>query len=336
MKTSQDLGTEKGYVGYGPEQGIDPLRQQIATVVYKDRFDQSEIFVSDGACCDIGRLQTLFGNGVRIAIQDPAYPVYADGSVIHGVQEIHFLPCTPENGFFPDLNALPPVDIIYFCSPNNPTGAVSTHAQLEKLVAFAKRHRSIIIFDTAYAAYIKDPSLPKSIYEIAGAEDVAIEIGSFSKSAGFTGVRLGWTVVPKSLTYDCGKAVRNDWDRVVTTVFNGASIIAQKGGLAALADRGSAGAEATVNFYLENARLIKSAFEEMGYEVFGGVHAPYLWVRFPGRASWDVFQELLEKTHIVTVPGSGFGQSGEGFVRLSAYGKREHIVCAIERLKVRL
>jgi LL-diaminopimelate aminotransferase len=269
---------------------------------------------------------------VSIAVQDPAYPVYTDGSIIHGVREIHSMPCSPDNGFFSDVQSLPPVDLIYFCSPNNPTGAVSSHSQLEELVAFAKKHQSIIIFDSSYAAYIRDSSLPKSIFEINGARDVAIEVGSFSKLAGFTGVRLGWTVVPKTLKYDNGSDVRSDWNRIVTTIFNGASIIAQHGGLAALSDDGLKEVEAIVDFYLENARLIQSTLEKMGYEVFGGSHAPYLWVRFPGRKSWDVFQELLEKTHIVTTPGSGFGSNGEGFVRFSAFGKRENILRAIERL----
>jgi LL-diaminopimelate aminotransferase len=332
VETSLGMGTQKGYVGYGPEQGIDPLRKQIASVLYGNRFDHSEIFVSDGACCDIGRLQALFGSGVRIAVQDPAYPAYSDGSIIHGVQAIYPMPCRPEDDFFPDMSALPPVDILYMCSPNNPTGSVLSHAHLEKIVSFAKRNRSVIVFDTAYAAYIRDQGLPKSIYEIPGAEEVAIEIGSFSKSAGFTGVRLGWTVVPRSLTYDCGRSIRDDWDRIVTTLFNGASIISQRGGITSLTDQGAKEAKAVVDSYLENARLIKGAFERKGYEVFGGVHAPYLWVRFPGRDSWDVFQELLEKAHIVSVPGSGFGRCGEGFMRFSAYGKREHIVCAVERL----
>jgi LL-diaminopimelate aminotransferase len=330
---SRSLGTPQGYVGYGPEQGITPLRQRIASGIYKDRIEPEEIFISDGAACDIGRLQTLFGSDVSIAVQDPAYPVYIDGSIIHGVQKIHTMPCFPENGFFPKLMTLPKVDLIYFCSPNNPTGAALSYPQLEELVAFAKKNRSILIFDAAYSAYIRDPNLPKSIFDIKGAKDVAIEVGSFSKLAGFTGVRLGWTVIPKTLNYDNGRPVRNDWDRVITTIFNGASIIAQHGGLATLTVQGSREIETIVDFYLENARLIKGALENIGYEVFGGSNAPYLWVRFPGRKSWDVFQELLEKIHVVTIPGSGFGPSGEGFVRFSAFGKRENIIRAIDRLK---
>ena len=333
IEISQGLGTSQGYVGYGPEQGIDPLRQRIASVMYRDQVDADEVFVSDGAGCDLGRLQALFGSNVRIAIQDPTFPVYNDGSVIHGVREIHTMPCSSENGFFPRLEKVPPVDLIYFCSPNNPTGAVSTYSQLEELVAFARKNRAIIIFDTAYAAFIRDPKIPKSIYEIPGAQEVAIEVGSFSKLAGFTGVRLGWTVVPKALKYDNQQAVRNDWNRFITTMFNGASIISQHGGLATLSPQGFKEVTAIVDFYLENARLLKSALERKGYEVFGGSHAPYLWVRFPGRTSWDVFQELLEKIHIVSIPGSGFGPSGDGFIRLSSFGSRENILCAIERFK---
>jgi LL-diaminopimelate aminotransferase len=330
VEISNSLGTLEGYVGYGPEQGMDPLRKKIAEIIYKDRVAPEEIFISDGAKCDIGRLQVMFGSDVSIAIQDPAYPVYVDGSIIQGVREIHMMRCCSENGFFPDLNILLPVDLIYFCSPNNPTGAVSSYSQLAELIAFARKNRSIIIFDSAYAAYIKDPRLPKSIFELDGAKEVAIEIGSFSKLAGFTGVRLGWTVIPEALKYENGLSVRSDWNRITTTLFNGASIIAQHGGLSVLNDPGM---EKTVDFYLENARLIQTAFTTMGYEVFGGTNAPYLWVRFPGEKSWDVFQKLMEQAHIIATPGSGFGPAGEGFVRFSAYGKRENILCAIDRLK---
>jgi len=327
---STRLGTAHGYIGYGSEQGIEPLRKKIAESFYKNRISPDEIFISDGAKCDLGRLQVLFGGDIRVAIQDPAYPVYIDGSQVQGIDHIHPMKCTPENGFFPDLKTMPPCDLIYFCSPNNPTGAVCTRKQLEELVAFAKKHHSIILFDAAYSSYIRTPDLPRSIYEIEGAKEVAIEINSFSKLAGFTGIRLGWTVVPESLKYENGASVRSDWNRITTTLFNGASIIAQHGGMAALEDENN---EKMIQFYLENARLIKKALEEMGYQVFGGVDAPYLWVHFPGKKSWDVFQHLLEKAHIVTTPGSGFGPEGEGFLRLTAYGKREPILEAIERLK---
>jgi LL-diaminopimelate aminotransferase len=330
---SKKLGTREGYVGYGAEQGIEPLRKKIAETFYGGLIAPEEIFVSDGAKCDIGRLQVLFGGDLSIAIQDPAYPVYVDGSIIQGITQIHMMPCTPENGFFPDLSKLPKVDLIYFCSPNNPTGACATRAQLEELVAFAKKNHSLILFDAAYASYIQDPDLPKSIYEIEGAKEVAIEINSFSKLAGFTGVRLGWTVVPNALKYDNGASIRADWNRITTTLFNGASILSQYGGLAVLEKKGMKEAKDLIDFYLENARLVKTTLEELGYEVFGGDNAPYLWVRFPDRKSWDVFQEILEKTHIVTTPGSGFGPAGEGFLRFTAYGKRENILEAIHRLK---
>ncbi len=333
VEASRKLGTEEGYVGYGAEQGIEPLRKKIAEVFYGGRIAPDEIFISDGAKCDLGRLQVLFGGGISVAIQDPAYPVYIDGSLIQGIDKIHMMPCTPENGFFPDLRKLHRADLIYFCSPNNPTGAASTRAQLEELVAFAHKNRSLILFDAAYAAYIQDPDLPKSIYEIEGAKEVAIEINSFSKLAGFTGIRLGWTVVPEALKYDNGASIRTDWNRINTTLFNGASIIAQYGGLAVLEDQGLNEAMDLIDFYLENARLVKTTLEEMGYEVFGGVNAPYLWVRFPGKKSWDVFQEILDQAHIVTTPGSGFGPAGEGFLRFTAYGKRKNILEAIKRLK---
>jgi len=330
---SEELGTAAGYIGYGPEQGIEPLRRKVAEEIYQGLVAPDEVFISDGAKCDLGRLQVLFGGGVSVAIQDPAYPVYIDGSLIQGVDRIHLMPCKPENGFFPDLKTLPPVDLIYFCSPNNPTGAVATFKQLEELVATARKNRSILIFDAAYAAYIRNPKLPKSIYEINGAKECAVEINSFSKLAGFTGIRLGWTVVPEALKYENGESVRKDWNRISTTLFNGASIVSQRGGLAALQEKGLKEGRKPIDYYLENARLLKAAWEELGYEVFGGTNAPYLWVRFPGQSSWDVFQQLLEKAYVVSTPGSGFGLEGEGFMRFTAYGKRENVLKAIQRIK---
>lgn len=324
------LGSSEGYLGYGAEQGIEPLRKKIASVFYADCIDPEEIFISDGAKCDLGRLQVLFGGDVSVAIQNPAYPVYIDGSLIQGIRRIEMMPCTPGNGFFPDLSRLGNVDLIYFCSPNNPTGAASTRSQLEDLVAYAKSNRSLILYDAAYAAYIQDPALPKSIYEIPGAKEVAIEINSFSKLAGFTGVRLGWTVVPEALKYDTGDSIRSDWNRINTTLFNGASILSQFGGLAALENLEES--EKLIHFYLENARLIKDALKTLGIEVYGGENAPYLWAHFPGRQSWELFQELLERIQILTTPGSGFGSAGEGFLRFTAFGKREDILKAIQRM----
>ena len=233
-----ELGTRAGYSGYGSSQGLESLRCNIKAKIYYNTIQTDEIFISDGAKCDIGRLQMLFGKNVSIAVQDPAYPVYVDGSLIQGVETIVSMPCSPENDFFPNLKALPRTDLIYFCSPNNPTGTAATKAQLEQLVTYAAKNRSIIIFDAAYANFIQDPNLPKSIYEIPGATEVAIEVGSFSKLAGFTGVRLGWTVVPNALKYDDGSSVKADWNRLVSTVFNAASNIAQHGGNAVLEAQG--------------------------------------------------------------------------------------------------
>ncbi len=327
------LGSMEGYIGYGPEQGIEPLRKKIASVFYDGRIAPEEIFISDGAKCDIGRLQVLFGGDLSVAIQNPAYPVYIDGSLIQGIRNIHMMCCSPENGFFPDLHALERTDLIYFCSPNNPTGAAASRSQLEALVSFARENRSLILFDAAYASYIRDSALPKSIYEIPGAKEVAIEINSFSKLAGFTGVRLGWTVVPETLKYQDGASIQSDWNRIYTTLFNGASILSQYGGLAALEKNGLEESERLTHFYLENARLIKAALQSLDIEVYGGDNAPYLWAHFPGRRSWDIFQELLEKTEIVSTPGSGFGSAGEGFLRFTAFGKRDHILSAIQRLR---
>lgn len=332
-KAASNLGTKEGYTGYGPEQGMKVLREKIADKLYPNQVKADDIFISDGAKCDLGRIQMLFGNNISIAVQDPAYPVYIDGSLIQGVTTIVPMPCNPENDFFPDLSKTPRTDLIYFCSPNNPTGAVATKKQLEQLVAFAKSNRSIIIYDSAYANYIQDPNLPKSIFEIDGAKEVAIELGSFSKIAGFTGVRLGWSIVPEELLYEDGTSIRADWNRVTSTIFNGASNIAQLGGCAILDDEGLKEIAALTAFYTENTRLIKESMLELGYEVFGGKNAPYLWVRFRGRHSWDVFQEFLEKFQLVTTPGIGFGPEGEGFVRLTAFGHRENVITAIDRLK---
>jgi LL-diaminopimelate aminotransferase len=341
---SKSLGTQAGYSGYGDEQGMAALRQKISQVIYNGAIAPEEVFVSDGAKCDIARLQVMFGPKARVAVQDPAYPVYVDGSVIIGTtgqydtakqrfKGIVYMECNPENNFFPDLKKLQKVDLIYFCSPNNPTGAVATKEQLKQLVVFAKKNKSIIIFDAAYSFFIKDKKLPRSIYEIDGAKEVAIEVSSFSKPAGFTGVRLGWTVVPNELKYEDGTAVSKDWNRVMTTLFNGASNISQSGGLAALDKKGKIEMQKTVDYYLENTRLIKAALKEMGIKAFGGENAPYIWAYFPGRKSWDVFDEILTKSFVVTTPGIGFGQPGEGFLRFSGFNSRELTVEALERLK---
>ncbi|CAI9097018.1 OLC1v1033306C1 [Oldenlandia corymbosa var. corymbosa] len=338
------LSTKKGYSGYGAEQGEKQLRAAIASTFYQNLgIEEDDIFVSDGAKSDISRLQVLFGSKVSMAVQDPSYPAYVDSSVILGqtglyqkdverFAKIEYMRCTPENDFFPDLSNVARTDIIFFCSPNNPTGSAASREQLTQLVQFAKDNGSIIVYDSAYAMYVSEDK-PRSIFEIPGAEEVALEVSSFSKYAGFTGVRLGWTVVPKQLKYSDGFPVANDFNRIVCTAFNGASNIAQAGGLACLSPEGIKAMHEVVGFYKENTKIIMDTFNSLGFNVYGGVNAPYVWVHFPGRSSWEVFGEILEKTHVVTTPGSGFGPAGEGFVRVSAFGNRENVLEACKRFK---
>ena len=345
------LGTAAGYSGYDDDPKGQALLQNLKAGIsekwYRGRVAPEEIYISDGAKCDCGRLQLLFGAGASVAVQDPAYPVYVDGSVMIGASGAHdaergqfggiaYLPCTPANEFFPELSSAPRTDLVYFCSPNNPTGAVSTRGQLKALVDFARRNGSIVVFDAAYAAFIREQGLPRSIFEIEGAREAALEVNSFSKPIGFTGVRLGWTVIPKELAFEDGSPVGRDWSRVTSTVFNGASNIAQYGALAALDDEGLAEMRKTVDYYMENARIIKAGLAGLGLTSYGGVNSPYVWAEFPGRKSWDVFTEILEKAHVVTTPGSGFGPSGEGFIRFSAFGHRADVEEAVGRLKTRL
>ena len=346
VEGARKLGTIEGYSGYQDE-GLLALREKISSVFYGGQFSAGEVFISDGAKCDIGRLQLLFGAGTPAAVQDPSYPVYVDGSVFTGAagawagsgyNGITYMPCTAENDYFPDLSQLPPNCLIYFCSPNNPTGAVANRSQLETLVNTAQKNGSIIIFDAAYSVYIRDSELSKSIFEIEGARTCAIEVNSFSKSAGFTGVRLGWTVVPKELKYAGGESVNSDWARITSTVFNGASNIAQAGGLAALDDEGQKEIRALCDFYLGNAKLIRAALGKLGVSCVGGDNSPYIWARFPGhgtegRDSWEVFSEILEKCQIVTTPGSGFGPAGQSFIRFSAFGHRADVEEACARLQ---
>ncbi|GHU69621.1 LL-diaminopimelate aminotransferase [Spirochaetia bacterium] len=339
---ARGLATVEGYVGYSDE-GFEELRKRIAEVFYKGSpaFGIDEIFISDGAKCDIGRLQLLFGAGTKVAVQDPSYPVYVDGSVLigaagpwegSGYQGITYLPCTAENDYFPDVEKLPENGLFYFCSPNNPTGAVANREQLTSLVAAAQKKGTVIIFDAAYSEYIRDPALPKSIFEIEGSRTCAIEVNSFSKPAGFTGVRLGWTVVPKELKYAGGESVNADWGRICGTIFNGASNIAQWGALAALDSEGLKEIRQLSDFYLGNAKLIRSALQSLGISCIGGDNSPYIWAQFPGRDSWEVFAEILEKCQVVTTPGSGFGPAGQSFIRFSAFGHRADVEEACRRL----
>ncbi|MDR0444192.1 MAG: LL-diaminopimelate aminotransferase [Treponema sp.] len=342
VEGARRLGTVEGYSGYQDE-GIAALREKISSVFYGGKFSINEIFISDGAKCDIGRLQLLFGAGTKVAVQDPSYPVYVDGSVLTGAAGgwegvgyagIAYLPCTAENNYFPNLDLIPQNSLIYFCSPNNPTGAAADRSQLTALVKTALNKSSLIVFDAAYSEFVRDPAVPKSIYEIEDTRLCAIEVNSFSKPAGFTGVRLGWSVVPKELKYSGGESVNADWSRIASTIFNGASNIAQAGGLAALDEEGLKEIRALTDFYLGNAKLIRDALQKKGITCIGGYNSPYIWAHFPGRDSWEVFSEILEKCQVITTPGVGFGPAGQSFIRFSAFGHRADIEEACKRLSV--
>ena len=324
------------------EQGYAFLREKIAKVDFQDRgidVAADEILVSDGAKCDCGNIQELFAQDVKVAVGDPVYPVYVDTNVMAGRGDILLLPCTASNGFVPspaDLPASGLPDLVYLCYPNNPTGAVATKGQLQEWVDWANSAKALLLFDAAYEAFIRTPGIPRSIYECDGARTCAIEFRSFSKTAGFTGVRCGYTVVPKGL---CAYAadgtpveLRPMWTRRQTTKFNGASYITQRGAEAVYSPEGQAQTRATVDFYLENAKLMREALQSQGYTVTGGVDSPYLWVDVKGD-SWEFFDRLLKEANIVTTPGAGFGRAGEGFIRISAFNSRENVLEAIERLK---
>ena len=345
------LSDRATYSGYGDEQGDTALRE--ALVRYYGRYGvelkSTEFFVSDGAKSDAANIQDLFSSGNVVAIQDPAYPVYVDSNVVGGRTGLFnkekglydgfvYLSSTEENGFIPS----PPqqkVDLIYLCSPNNPTGAVASHAQLKAFVDYAIEHKSIIIFDSAYSEYVTEEGYPRSIYEVEGAKRCAIEINSFSKFSGFTGVRLGWTIVPEEL--ECEDApsglLNSMWNRRQCTFFNGASNIAQAGGLAALEGDGYDQSRALVEYYLENARIIREGLEKVGLRVYGGVNSPYIWAKTPnGMDSWEFFDILLDKCHVVVTPGGGFGPSGAAFVRVSSYGHRENVIKAMAQIEENL
>ncbi len=342
----EKLANVETYTGYGSETGENFLQEAINNQYKKlgVELNLDEIFVSDGAKCDSGNIQSIFSSDAKVAVQDPAYPVYVDTNVIAGrtgtaekglYEKIVYMKCSVENNFFPSVPS-EKVDLIYLCSPNNPTGAVATKEQLKEFVDYAVNNKSVIIFDAAYSAFIKDKNLPKSIYEIENAKKCAIEINSFSKSAGFTGVRLGWTVVPKELIVEGEEAgkVNKLWTRRQTTFFNGASNIVQAGGLAALSEKGLAENQKIIDYYMENAKIIKEGLESIGIKCFGGTNAPYVWMKVPSNmTSWEFFDKLLNETHVVGTPGSGFGPSGEGYFRLSAFGHRENIIAAVESIK---
>lgn len=339
--------------GYGPEQGYDFLRDAIAAHDYQQHglsIEADEIFVSDGSKCDCGNLLDIFGPGNRVAIPDPVYPVYVDTNVMSGntwgldqdgrFSGIHYLEMTAENSFQP---ALPPhpVDLIYLCFPNNPTGAVASRETLTQWVNFAREHRSVILFDAAYEAYIRAPQIPHSIYEIPGADEVALEMRSFSKTAGFTGLRCAFTVIPKKLMgytkSDEAVPLRQLWLRRHTTKFNGVSYPVQRAAAAVYSEAGQSQVRARVDFYMENSRLLRNGLQEAGFKVFGGEHAPYVWLETPQRMkSWDFFNQLLQDCQVVGTPGSGFGAAGEGYFRLSAFNSRENTLTALQRINEKM
>lgn len=335
QKGVEKLGQRETYTGYGDEQGDTRLRQAISTW-YEGRglkVDASEIFVSDGAKADCANILSIFSDDSIVAISDPVYPVYRDSSVISG-KRVMYMPALEKDGFIPEIPQ-GKVDLIFLCSPNNPTGSVATKEQLKAFVDYARKNKAIIVFDAAYSEYIGDPALPRSIYEIEGAKSCAIEIQSFSKSAGFTGVRLGWTIVPKELQTEDGSAgiLNQFWNRRQTTMFNGASNVVQEGGLAVLTPEGQRETHGQVDYYMENVRIIREGLNASGFTVFGGVNAPYIWLKCPaGMSSWEFFDELLAKAHVITTPGVVFGANGEGYIRVSAFGHRENIEKAVNSI----
>ncbi len=344
-----DMGDRQTFKGYGPEQGYPWLREKIAAHDFQARgceVDASEIFISDGSKCDTGNILDIFGKNNTIAVTDPVYPVYVDTNVMAGhtgpikengeYEGLVYLPITAENDF---TAALPTqkVDLIYLCFPNNPTGTVASKAYLQTWVDYARANGSILLFDAAYEAFITDPSLPHSIYEIEGARECAIEFRSFSKNAGFTGTRCAFTVVPKSLTAKAADgteiALWQLWNRRQSTKFNGVSYIVQRGAEAVYSESGQAQVKGLVNFYLENAHIIREQLTAAGFAVYGGVNAPYIWLKTPqGLSSWDFFDQLLQTCHVVGTPGSGFGAAGEGYFRISAFNSRENVVAAMQRI----
>jgi LL-diaminopimelate aminotransferase len=348
-KAVDELGTRQGFRGYGPEQGYDFLRRAIAENDYRARgieVAEDEIFVSDGSKCDCANILDVFGDGNRIAVMDPVYPVYVDTNVMAGHTDaadesgvyggLLYLPCTPANGFVPDVPRKA-VDLVYLCSPNNPTGAVAKRERLENWVHFALAHEAVILYDAAYEAYIADEDIPHSIYEISNARKCAIEFRSFSKNGGFTGVRCAFTVVPKELACRSSDGDRRPlqplWNRRFSTKFNGVSYITQRGAEALYSDEGKSQVSQLVSHYMENARILREAVSGSGLKVYGGVDAPYIWVRGPeGLSSWEMFDRVLNDANIVITPGSGFGGAGEGYFRISAFNSRANAQEAAERL----
>lgn len=343
-KAVDEMGTAEGFRGYGPEQGYDFLRNKIVEKDYAARgidIEADEIFVSDGAKSDCGNIGDIFSADNKVAVCDPVYPVYVDTNAMAGRageyindhwSNLYYMPCTKENGFMPEIPS-EKVDMIYLCFPNNPTGVAATREQLKPWVEYAKKNGAVILYDSAYEAFITNPDVPHSIYEIEGAKEVAIEFRSFSKTAGFTGTRCAYTVVPKTLIVD-GTALNSMWNRRQCTKFNGVPYVIQRAAEAVYSDEGYRQTRENISYYMENAKIIRSALAEAGLSVYGGENAPYIWAKTPeGTTSWEFFDKLLKEAGVVTTPGVGFGPSGEGYIRLTAFSTKENTIKAMERIK---
>jgi LL-diaminopimelate aminotransferase len=345
-----EMAEGKSFKGYGPEQGYAFLREAIAKNTYQDKgidISADEIFVSDGSKCDTGNIQEIFGNENKIAVCDPSYPVYVDTTVMSGktgacqangyYDGIIYMPCNEDNGFIPDFPSEIP-DLIFLCYPNNPTGTVASKEELKKWVDYAIDNKAIILYDAAYEAFITEDGIPRSIYEIEGAKKVAIEFRSFSKTAGFTGTRCATTVIPEELVaFDSegeSHSVKALWNRRQSTKFNGVSYPVQKAAAAIYTEEGKKEVAEVIAYYLENAKIMKASLAEIGYTVYGGENAPYVWVKTKNNAtSWDFFDQVLNEANVVGTPGSGFGPAGEGYFRFSAFADRENVLEAMERIK---
>lgn len=348
-KAVEEMADKKTFRGYGPEQGYEFLAEAIIKNDFEPRgirLDTDELFISDGAKSDTGNIGDILGLDNSVGVTDPVYPVYVDSNVMSGRagtlgkdgkwSRVEFIPCTSENNFIPQIPDKK-IDIVYLCYPNNPTGTTLTKEELTKWVDYALANGTLILFDAAYEAYIQDPAIPHSIYEIEGAKNCAIEFRSFSKTAGFTGVRCGCTIIPKELmgTTSNGKKTGFGglWNRRQCTKFNGTSYITQRGAEAIYTSQGKEQVKATINYYMDNARIMKEGLEASGLQVFGGENAPYLWVKTPGgESSWKFFDQMLSEAHVVGTPGVGFGPSGEGYIRLTAFGDRDDCIEAMKRI----
>jgi len=352
-KAVDEMADESTFKGYGPEQGYSFLIKKVIENDYMPRgvnLDEDEVFISDGSKCDTGNIQEIFDVDNVVAVTDPVYPVYIDTNVMAGRagelssdgkwSKICYIPCTAENNFVPELPKQRP-DLIYLCFPNNPTGTTIPKNELKKWVDYARENKSIILYDAAYEAYIREENVAHSIYEIEGAKEVAIEFRSFSKTAGFTGTRCAYTVVPKTVMAYTEKgeaySLNRLWNRRQTTKFNGVSYIIQQGAAAVYTEQGKKQIKEVIDYYMENARIIREGLISAGLQVFGGINAPYIWLKTPnGLTSWQFFDKLLNEVNIVGTPGVGFGPSGEGYFRLTAFGSRENTIEAIDRIKNKL